>query len=181
MSLELRRLEADLVGFEPSDATEAGYREEMLELVSSPSCCARSHFMPGHFTASAFVLSPDDQDLLLIFHGKLHRWLQPGGHVDPQDEHTLAAARREVLEEVDLSDMSTVGGLFDLDVHEIPALRGEPGHKHFDLRYLFRAGTRQVQAGSDARDVRWVPLAHVTEVESDASVMRAVRKLLPSA
>ena len=43
---------------------------------------SREHYVPGHFTASAFVLSPTRDMLLLVFHGKLHRWLQPGGHID---------------------------------------------------------------------------------------------------
>ncbi|MEN8041330.1 MAG: hypothetical protein ABFR95_07475, partial [Actinomycetota bacterium] len=45
----------------------------------------RSEFEPGHFTASGFVTSPDGEALLLIHHGKLDRWLQPGGHIDPED------------------------------------------------------------------------------------------------
>ena len=139
---------------------------------------ARAHFVPGHVTASSFVLSPTGDDVLLIEHSKLHRWLQPGGHVDPEDVDVLAAARREVVEEVGLAELSLVHeGVFDLDVHDIPPLKGDPGHAHFDVRFLFRAPTRDVRAGSDAKAARWVPLDEVRLDASDESVMRAVRKL----
>ena len=125
------------------------------------------------------MLSPDESALLLIFHGKLHRWLQPGGHVEPEDVDIVAAARREVAEEVGLGDLLLVGdGLpFDLDIHAIPARKADPEHEHFDVRFLFRAPSWQVKADSDAVDARWVPLDEVSGLESDASVLRALGKL----
>lgn len=151
----------------------------MLELADGPGdAFARDHFVPGHFTASAFVLSPDGQALLLIFHEKFRRWLQPGGHVERQDADLLAAALREVEEEAGLSAVEVLGdGAFDLDVHEIPARKGDPAHRHFDVRVLLQARTRTFAAGSDALAARWVPLDAVHEVETDESVLRAVRKL----
>jgi 8-oxo-dGTP pyrophosphatase MutT (NUDIX family) len=126
----------------------------MLALLDVPGDpFARDHFVPGHFTASAFVLSPARDALLLIHHSKLHRWLQPGGHVDAGDPDVLFAAQREVEEEVGLVDLSPAepgAGLFDADVHRIPARRAEPEHEHFDLRFAFVAQSRAYRAGSDA-------------------------------
>ncbi|HEY6880471.1 MAG TPA: NUDIX hydrolase [Polyangiales bacterium] len=153
--------------------------KELCESVAAP--CARANYLPGHFTASAFVVSPERDALLLILHGKLGLWLQPGGHVDDEDESLLAAARREVAEEVGLRELELLAPApLDLDIHDIPARKGEPAHAHFDVRFLFRAPTRAVRAGSDAKDARWVPLAKIGEddlVRSDESVLRAVRKL----
>jgi ADP-ribose pyrophosphatase YjhB (NUDIX family) len=90
----------------------------------------------------------------------------------------VAAARREVHEEVGLVELELVEpGPFDLDVHDIPARKDEASHQHFDVRYLFRARTRQVTAASDANDARWVPLAQIDAQLSDASVERVVEKL----
>ena len=163
----------------PADAAEAAHRDAMRALCDAPEDpFARDHWAPGHFTASAFVLAPDADEVLLVFHGKLHRWLQPGGHVDPDDADILAAARREVAEETGLTDVQVVGeGLFDVDVHVIPARKADPEHRHFDARVLLRARTRAFVAGSDARDARWVPFAAVNAHESDDSVMRAIAKL----
>ncbi len=162
-----------------ADSTEKNFIERMQELCrSAGDPFSRAHYRPGHFTASAFVLSPDRSSLLLIHHGKLDRWLQPGGHVDPEDVDVLAAARREVAEETGVTALvPLVEGLFDVDVHRIPARKEEPEHRHFDLRLLFGAEDTDFAAGSDARDARWVPLGEVDRLESDDSVMRAVAKL----
>jgi 8-oxo-dGTP pyrophosphatase MutT (NUDIX family) len=166
--------------FPPVDAMEATHRDAMLALTDAPGDpFARDHWDPGHFTASAFVLSPDEADVLLIFHEKLQRWLQPGGHIDPEDTDVVTAALREVAEETGLAGVTVVGeGLFDVDVHVIPARKADPPHRHFDARILLRAESRMFAAGSDALAARWVPLAEVPTVETDESVMRAVRKIL---
>jgi 8-oxo-dGTP pyrophosphatase MutT (NUDIX family) len=179
MAARMLELGALLEAFTPHDAEEAEHRARMLSLCKAAADpCRRDHFVPGHFTASAFVLSPDQDALLLIFHGKLQRWLQPGGHVDLEDHDLLAAARREVQEEVGLSELSLLAPApLDLDVHDIPALRGDPPHAHFDVRFLFRAPSLEVQAGSDAKAARWVPLDEIDLEMSDRSVLRAVEKL----
>jgi 8-oxo-dGTP pyrophosphatase MutT (NUDIX family) len=159
-----------------AEAAHLAHMHQLCESVADPF--ARTTFAPGHFTASAFVLSPSRDALLLIFHGKLLRWLQPGGHIEPGDADVLAAARREVHEEVGITDLTLEQTTpFDLDVHAIPATSREPAHAHFDLRFLFRAGSLAFRAGSDAKDARWVPLDEITAAHSDQSVMRAVAKL----
>lgn len=172
-------LRALLEAHQPASSLEHSHRAHMLSLCDAQGDpMARDHWDPGHFTASAFVLSPDGDQVLLIFHGKLHRWLQPGGHIDPGDPDILAAAAREVAEETGITDPIPVGaGLFDVDVHRIPARKGDPEHRHFDARFLFRAPSLHMRAGSDARDARWVALHEVAEAESDASVMRAIDKI----
>lgn len=164
----------------PIDATEAEHQRRMLELVEVETPFSRKHFVPGHFTASAFVLSPDETKLLLILHGKLGLWLQPGGHIDGDDADVVAAGCREVAEETGLTDVELVGdGLLDLDIHPIPPnpKKDEPAHEHFDVRVLLRSRTWDFAAGSDAVDARWVPVDEVVDAGTDDSVLRAVRRV----
>jgi 8-oxo-dGTP pyrophosphatase MutT (NUDIX family) len=169
-----------LLSHRPFDSEEMAFLQRMQALCSEArDPFGRAHFAPGHFTASAFVLSPGEDALLLIHHKKLQRWLQPGGHVERDDPSLLEAARREVREEVGIADVTLLGeGAFDLDVHDIPEHKGDPAHAHFDVRFLFRAPSLAHQAGSDARAARWVPLREIDLEISDRSVMRAVEKLL---
>lgn len=150
----------------------------MLELLTTPSPTSRRQFRPGHLTASGFVLSPDGDAVLLIFHKKLGIWVQPGGHVEPSDETLVAAARREVAEEVGLALPSAIGAtVFDLDIHAIPARKDEPSHEHFDVRYCFQSSTSAIMTSDEVGDARWAPLARLEQLTRDESVLRAARKL----
>jgi 8-oxo-dGTP pyrophosphatase MutT (NUDIX family) len=172
-------LEALLRAHAPYDLDEQQHLEQMLGLLTmSGDPFSRGHFEPGHFTASGFVLSPDGEQLLVIHHRKLDRWLQPGGHFEPGDDDLIAATRRELREEVGLEDLPLqVAGIFDLDVHQIPAHRDEPAHRHFDVRLLFRAPRLELRATSEVKAARFVPLTEIDAAQSDRSVMRAVDKL----
>ena len=168
---------------QPEDRREEDYLQRMTQLLSvGEDCFARNHFHPGHFTASAFVLSPDRGSVLLILHEKLGLWLQPGGHIDPSDVDVVAAARREVIEETGVEvqvDDALGPSLLDVDIHAIPAnpRRAEPSHQHFDLRFTFVAPSLDFHAGSDALAARWVQLEAVVDAGTDDSVRRAIRKL----
>lgn len=165
----------------PTDPRERAYLARMQGLLErGESCFARDAFDPGHFTASSFVLSPDDGALLLILHAKLGLWLQPGGHLEPHDANIVAAACRELSEEVGLTDVELVrSGILDVDIHTIPSSR-DPAHEHFDVRFLFRAHDLRFSPGSDAKEARWVSLDEVPTAHSDASVMRAVERIARS-
>lgn len=105
---------------------------------------------PAHITASGIVLR--EKSILLVRHGTLGKWLQPGGHVE-EGEHPVQAALREVTEETGFS--SAVHSWhckhpfpIDIDVHEIPAnsAKHERPHFHVDFRYLIKIGARTKSA-----------------------------------
>lgn len=166
----------------PEDADERAHLAAMWSLARNPRCRERDLWDPGHFTASAFVLSPDARSIALIHHRKLGIWCQPGGHLEPDDVDLQGAARREVAEEIGLGELELLGPApFDLDVHVIPARPDQPAHRHFDVRFLFRAPHDGLAASEEVRDARWVALTEVSgrgTYATDASVLRAVRKVL---
>jgi 8-oxo-dGTP pyrophosphatase MutT (NUDIX family) len=92
----------------------------------------------AHFTASAAVVEPERGLVCLVDHVKLGRRLQPGGHIEPDDESPAAAALREVREETGLEVRlhPFAPRPFDVDVHEFPERDGAPAHLHLDLRFL---------------------------------------------
>jgi 8-oxo-dGTP pyrophosphatase MutT (NUDIX family) len=106
----------------------------------------RRDTFPGHLTTSAFVLSPDHAQVLLIDHVVIGRWLQPGGHWE-EAEHFHLSAAREAVEETGVQGLvlhpwHRGGDLpFTIDSHDVPGKpsRGEPAHIHHDLQYLFLA------------------------------------------
>ena len=166
-----------LEGYQPLPDEKRAHAKMVVLAQESGDVLSRYHFRPGHFTASGFVVSEDGSQLLLIHHERLGRWLQPGGHIEPGDIDLEAAVRREIEEETGLSAITRRGGgLFDIDVHEIPAARGEPHHEHHDLRLLF-VSTGAPSAGDGVHEAQWVPLGEVSTLTTDRSVLRAVEKL----
>jgi 8-oxo-dGTP pyrophosphatase MutT (NUDIX family) len=94
---------------------------------------------PAHFTGSAVVVDPSGERVCLVLHGKLNRWLQPGGHADEADAGDLSrTALREAREEtgLDVALHAHAPRPLDVDVHVIPARKAEPEHRHLDVRYL---------------------------------------------
>jgi 8-oxo-dGTP pyrophosphatase MutT (NUDIX family) len=141
-----------------------------------PDCLLRT-CIPGHLTGSAWVVSADRTRTLLTLHRKLGKWLQLGGHADG-DPDLLAVALREAREESGLARIAPVSaGIYDVDRHWIPGRRGEPGHWHHDLRFLFEADpSLPLTATDESRDLAWADVSAVCSLNPEESMARMVRK-----
>lgn len=148
-----------------------------------PRCFERSLASPGHVTGSAWILSPEDDAVLLTHHRKLDLWIQLGGHADG-DPDPLAVAKREGLEESGLDHLDSLATTaadgvavpFDLDIHMIPARRDEPEHLHFDVRFAFRASDRALQVSEESHALAWVRIDALRGYTQDESVLRMADK-----
>jgi 8-oxo-dGTP pyrophosphatase MutT (NUDIX family) len=170
-------LQALLAAHTPTDAREAADRDRMAAFVAAhPDCFGRSNPL-GHITGSALVAAPDGR-LLFLWHGKLHRWLQPGGHSDAHEHDPLQTALREATEETGLLDLAPVSPTpLDVDIHVIPARGSEPAHDHLDVRYLLR--TRQPDAlvmSHESRALRWFERSELGGLGFDPQLERLVGK-----
>jgi 8-oxo-dGTP pyrophosphatase MutT (NUDIX family) len=167
----------------PADASERLSLQRIRELIASAANpFSRDHFVPGHLTASAIVLDPPRTRTMLIFHEKLQRWLQPGGHFEPGETDPSVAAAREVLEETGLKTCwpGPRPQLLDVDVHQIPARKSDPEHGHFDLRMLLIADPdtfEKAVAGDGVMAARWVSPAEFSGLDLDPGLQRALKKL----
>lgn len=139
----------------------------------------RRERLAGHFTASAWLVSADGQRALLTHHRKLDRWLQPGGHADG-DRDLARAALREAEEESGLSSLAVDPEVFDLDRHWIPERGAEPGHWHYDARFVVHAtGHEGFVVGEESHDLAWREVeAIAADPASDESLRRMAGKWL---
>jgi 8-oxo-dGTP pyrophosphatase MutT (NUDIX family) len=120
---------------------------------------------PEHVTASAVVVGP--RGTVLHMHKRLHRWLQPGGHLHP-GEVPEDAALRESQEETGLVLAHPDGGprLIHVDVHS-----AANGHTHLDLRYLLIAPDRDpTPPPGESPEARWFGWEEASAVADDALV-----------
>jgi len=170
-------LQAALAGHSPYDETEAGMlARAALFVANTPECLSRAT-VAGHITASAWIVNPARDRTLLVHHGKLRRWLQPGGHIEPGDASLLDAALREACEETGMQVVPLSTALFDVDVHHIPGRVGTPGHSHYDMRYLLVADDSVPPSTStESSDVHWFPIAGLQDDDVDESVRRMALK-----
>ncbi len=127
----------------------------------------------GHVTASALVVDPESERVLLTLHKKLGMWLQMGGHCEPGDTTLASAALREATEESGIDGLTLLpGGPVRLDRHAIPS----PCNWHLDVQYAALAPAGAVEEISDeSLDLRWFAYAEVPDV-ADESVVRLVER-----
>ncbi len=152
--------------------------------------------MVGHLTASALVINRSSQ-VLLIHHNGLKRWLQPGGHLN-HNEEPESGARRELLEETGLggqgeitlvhSPHSSTDNLlpFDVDTHDIPAnqAKSEGEHKHHDFQYIYQLDHKNAQPivlqEEEVAKYKWVSFDQLASGEYGKRLSRVAEKLRAS-
>jgi 8-oxo-dGTP pyrophosphatase MutT (NUDIX family) len=126
------------------------------------------------FTTSAFIIN--DKRVLLLSHKKIGKWLQPGGHIE-LNEDPLQALYREIHEETglkhqdlkiinvakDMRKPSLIGNNkvlpipFDINVHNF-----NKSHKHIDLCFLMLSKTDAVvNEDEKSHDLRWFSVKEV--------------------
>ena len=149
----------------------------LIEFVQrQPDCFERTCFEDGHVTGSAWIVCRQRRRVLLTHHRKLQKWLQLGGHSDGES-NTLMVAQREAEEESGLSAKPIHEGVFDIDIHTIPAHGEDPEHKHYDVRFLFEADDHApLTISSESNDLRWITLKDLPTLTAEESVLRMARK-----
>ncbi len=168
---------ASLENYQSLYSDEEKYKSRFLDLLQHPLAFKRE-LLHAHITGSAWIVNKSFDNVLLIHHRKLDRWLQPGGHTDGH-ENVFEVAAKEVFEETGIQ----VEGLaeepiFDIDIHVIPERKEVPEHEHFDIRYLFAVDENVLIKGNhESNAIRWFDLEDIPDlVKHDQSVVRMVDK-----
>ena len=120
------------------------------------------------------MFNHDATETLLLFHTKLQRWLQPGGHAD--GEANLArVALKEATEESGIEGLEIVDPAIDLDIHEVAPPDMEP-HLHYDVRFVvFAPEGAQPVGNHESRDIEWVALSDLDKYNLDEGHHRMIK------
>lgn len=133
------------------------------------------------FTVSAYIIHPTEQKICLHMHKKLGKWLQPGGHIE-LNEDPLQALHHELAEELGFSEADSVfidqpdqpkagkGKVlplpFHYEVHDF-----NESHQHIDLEYLLQAKiTAFNPEQTESQDVRWLSIDEVRKFHDQGEV-----------
>lgn len=137
----------DIRRFTPTNEQEERDRLVMLSLLQSGQELFSRDNAIAHFTASAWITSPDRQLVLMCYHNLYDSWSWLGGHAD--GDHDLAAvALREVREESGLAHARLVSpDIYSLEILTVDGhvKKGQyvSSHLHLNLTYLVEADPRE--------------------------------------
>ena len=137
----------------------------------------------AHFTASAWVVNPARDRVLMLYHNIYQSWAWPGGHADGE-ENLLGVAQREVMEETGIGQLRAVTEqLYSLEILTVNAhvKRGKyvAPHLHLNLTYLLEADDSQsIHSKPDENSaVRWFGLDAAVEASTEPDMRVVYRKL----
>ncbi|MET0929265.1 MAG: NUDIX hydrolase [Aeromicrobium sp.] len=137
---------------------------------------------PDHLTASALIVSADHTRVLLTLHRVIKRWLQTGGHCEPDDTTLADAALREGREESGIADLVIDPVPVLLSLHEVPSCGPiRPSH-HLDVQYVAVAPVEAQEVISDeSDDLAWFDIDELLDPGSPALTDQSVRDLIAAA
>ncbi len=141
--MSIQQIKTTLLAYPASCPQEKADKAFMLDfLENNPNALLRENHM-GHFTASAWVVNPSQNKVLMLYHRIYQAWTWPGGHADG-DEDLLHTAIRETQEETGLTCVRTLSPLplsletLAVQAHEKRGKYISP-HLHFNLSFLLEA------------------------------------------
>jgi 8-oxo-dGTP pyrophosphatase MutT (NUDIX family) len=175
----LRRPVVDLLSrFRPQDPTEAADVARVTELVeTAEDPWLRS--IPLHVTASALIVHPESERVLLRWHQRQQAWLQIGGHGDPGETDPIDIALREGREETGLTDLVPWpdAAIVHVVIVPVPAKGDEPAHEHADLRFvLATADPDAARPEKPDAPLRWLTLPNAHETTTEINVRETLSR-----
>lgn len=164
-----------------TDPVELSLRQSITAYLNAqPMACARAN-VPGHITASTFVFDHTRSRVLLTLHPRLGRWVQLGGHCEPEDADVAAAATREAREESGIAELVVEPRALALRVFALTCSLGVPT-RHIDLYFRAVAPAGAVIACSDeSDDLKWWPIAEMPDSSGIRELARSVADFPASA
>jgi 8-oxo-dGTP pyrophosphatase MutT (NUDIX family) len=171
-------LVAALERYQPRTSSEAVDVARVRERIAAGDPWDRS--TPLHVTASAMIVHPPTERVLLRWHARQQAWLQVGGHGDPGEIDPLLIAIREGCEETGLDDLVgwPDGHIVHVAVVPVPAARHEPAHEHADVRFVLatqRPDTARPENPTAA--LRWLTIPEARATTDEPNVRETLTRL----
>ncbi len=138
-----------------------------------------------HLTASAVIVHPSTERVLLRWHERLGFWAHVGGHADPGESEALSICLREAIEETGITDLRPLtvpgqlaeGAILQVAVVPVPGRGSEAAHEHADIRFLLATGEPEAaRPESEAAPIRWLPFDEALEVIGADNLRVAVER-----
>ncbi len=158
------RVRDAIAAYEPWNEQEARDQTVILAFLDRyPDAFLRSNLL-AHMTASAWVVNPRRDKVLMVYHRLYDSWSWTGGHADGETD-LLAVALREVREETGVQKLQPVSPeIYSLEVLTVDGHEKHgayvPSHLHMNVTYLLDADDSEDLRICEAENsgVRWFGL-----------------------
>lgn len=165
-----------LTTWTPPDEQQARLRTEYLDFIAQHEDAVERRCRIGHVTASALLVSPRGDEVLLTLHARIGRWLQLGGHIEADDASLIDAALREAREESGIVPITIDPVPLRLDRHQVNCSDKRGGFDvldHWDIQFLARAHDRIHTISEESTDLAWWPMGGLPEVDESVGALTA--------
>ena len=182
------RIWDDIEKYSPCCEQEERDKTVILKFLDeSPDAFLRSNLL-AHMTASAWVVNPKRDKVLMVYHKIYDSWSWTGGHADGEED-LAAVALREVQEETGVKSAKLLSDeIFSLEVLTVDGheKRGEyvPSHLHMNVTYLIEADDSDTLTVcvDENSGVRWFSPESALEASTEPwFVERIYKKLIEKA
>lgn len=154
---------AALASWAAPDPHQDSIRHAYLAFLAAAEQACERACEAGHLTASVIVFNAERTHVLLTLHPRVRKWLQLGGHCEPEDATLRDAALREGLEESGLPTLTVSPEPVHLHTHPITCSLGVPT-RHLDVRFAAVADPTpdgslpQIAISDESTDLAWWPV-----------------------
>ena len=157
-------IRAAIAAYSPFNEQEAADKALSLDfLQKNPDAFSRTNRI-AHMTASAWVVNPARDRVLMVYHKIYDSWSWTGGHADGEED-LAAVALREVREETGVRSARLLSEeIFSLESLTVDGHEKHgtyvPSHLHLNVTYLLEADDRDPLTVCEEENsgVRWFTL-----------------------
>ena len=172
-------LRQQIEAFVPGNPQEEADKALLLDRLKEQDIFSRENRV-GHFTASGWVVSPDREKVLMVYHNIYGSWSWMGGHADGETD-LRAVAEREIREESGIRELKPLSeDIFSLEVLTVDGheKKGQyvSSHLHYNVTYLFEADTEQETAlkPDENSGVQWIRVEELSKMVSEPWFMERI-------
>ena len=167
------KLYRQIFDYLPVNGQEETDRKILLDQLESRTDISTRENLMAHLTASAWVVTPDRNSVLMAYHKIYNSWAWLGGHADGNWDLS-AVAEKEAREESGIETLRLVSEtpvsleILTVDGHEKKG-KYVPCHLHLNLTYLFEAAPDQILRikADENSSVAWIPVDEISRKSTE--------------
>lgn len=176
-------LKDQIQAYSPYNEQEANDKRIMLQYIDQNDDVLTRNNEIAHFTASAWVLNPSENKILMIYHNIYQSWSWTGGHADGEED-LLSVAIREVQEETGIQHVVPVtDDIFSLEIITVDGhmKKGKyvSSHLHLNVTYLLKAAEDEtlVAKPDENSGVKWMDIDEAVSASNEPWMQEIYQKL----